>query len=147
MSVSASIGVSFYPQAEDIGNEALLRQADQAMYQAKLSGKNQYQFFNVEASQELKEQQRDVLSLREAIANNQLVLHYQPKVNMTNSKVVGFEALLRWNHPQKGFLYPDSFLPLVEGDSSFMIDPWALGVGERVVRARGLARERFGYRA
>ena len=55
MSVSASIGVSFYPQAEDIGNEALLRQADQAMYQAKLSGKNQYQFFNVEASQEFKE--------------------------------------------------------------------------------------------
>ncbi len=122
MNVSASIGVSLYPQADDIGNEALLRQADQAMYQAKLSGKNQYQYFNLEASQELKSQQQDILNLREAIKKDEFVLYYQPKVNMTNNKVIGFEALLRWNHPIEGLIYPDSFLPLVAHQSSFMIE-------------------------
>jgi EAL domain-containing protein (putative c-di-GMP-specific phosphodiesterase class I) len=121
MNVSASIGVSFYPQKNDIGNEALLRQADQAMYNAKLSGKNQYQFFNLEATQELKEQQEHISSLREAIKMNQLVLYYQPKVDIKNNKVVGLEALLRWNHPKEGLLYPDMFLPLVEHESSTMI--------------------------
>ena len=122
MRVSASIGVSFYPQADDIGNEILIRQADQAMYQAKLSGKNQYQFFNLEASLELKSQQQDLVNLREAIKKDEFALYYQPKVNMTNNQVVGFEALLRWNHPTDGLVYPDSFLPLVEHESSFMID-------------------------
>lgn len=120
--LSASIGVSFYPQEEDIGNESLLRQADQAMYHAKLAGKNQYQFFNLEASQELKEQQHNLLALRHAIENNQLILHYQPKVDMSQNKVVGFEALLRWEHPEKGIVYPDDFLPLVENESSFMVE-------------------------
>jgi diguanylate cyclase (GGDEF)-like protein/PAS domain S-box-containing protein len=122
MNVSASIGVSFYPQINDIGNEVLLRQADQAMYQAKLLGKNQYQFYNIEASQEFKEIQGKILSLRKALTKNELVLYYQPKVNMTNNKVLSFEALLRWNHPQKGTIYPDSFLPLVQHESSFMIE-------------------------
>lgn len=122
MYISASIGVSFYPQEEDIGNESLLRQADQAMYHAKLAGKNQYQFFNLEASQELKEQQQNVLTLRHAIEKNQFILHYQPKVDMSQNRVIGFEALLRWKHPEKGLIYPDNFLPLVEQESSFMVE-------------------------
>ncbi|MDO8454724.1 MAG: EAL domain-containing protein, partial [Sulfurimonas sp.] len=122
MQVSASIGVSFYPQAEDVGNEVLLRQADQAMYFAKLSGKNQYQIFNLEASNEIKIQQQSVLNLQHAILNDEFVLYYQPKVNMSKNRVIGFEALLRWNHPQKGIIYPDDFLPSVENDSKFMID-------------------------
>jgi diguanylate cyclase (GGDEF)-like protein/PAS domain S-box-containing protein len=122
MHVSASIGVSFYPQSTDIGNEVLLRQADQAMYNAKSAGKNQYQFFNIEASDELKENQKNITSLHQAIKTNQLVLHYQPKVDMKHNKVVGLEALLRWNHPEKGILYPDDFLPLIEQDSNLMIE-------------------------
>jgi diguanylate cyclase (GGDEF)-like protein/PAS domain S-box-containing protein len=120
--VSASIGVSFYPQDIDIGNEALLRQADQAMYDAKLLGKNQYQFFNVEASCELKETQTYISNLRQAIYKNQFVLYYQPKVNMKTNKVIGLEALLRWNHPEEGLLYPDSFLPFIKQESSFMLE-------------------------
>lgn len=120
--VSASIGVSFYPQTVDVGNEVLLRQADQAMYQAKLLGKNQYQFFNLESSKELKEQQQDIEKIRKAIHEEEFVLHYQPKVNMAKNKVIGFEALLRWNDPQNGLVYPESFLPLVEHDSSIMVD-------------------------
>ena len=122
MHISVSIGVSFYPQVTDIGTEALLRQADQAMYQAKLSGKNQYQFFNLEASQELKEQHLEISRLREAITKSELVLYYQPKVNMKTNQIIGFEALLRWKHPEKGLLYPDDFLPLVEHESCFMIE-------------------------
>ncbi|MDO8455162.1 MAG: EAL domain-containing protein [Sulfurimonas sp.] len=122
MHVSASVGVSFYPQRDDIGNEALLRQADQAMYHAKLLGKNQYKIFDLEATQELKERQQQILSLQEAINKEQLVLYYQPKVDMKSNKVIGFEALLRWNHPQKGLLYPDSFLPLLEHEPSSMIE-------------------------
>jgi diguanylate cyclase (GGDEF)-like protein/PAS domain S-box-containing protein len=122
MHVSASIGVSFYPQKDDIGNEALLRQADQAMYYAKLLGKNQYTIFDLEATQELKEQQQHILSLKEAIEKEQLVLYYQPKVQMKSNKIIGFEALLRWNHPQQGLLYPDSFLPMLEHEAHSMIE-------------------------
>lgn len=119
--VSASIGVSLYPQDFDIGNEILIRQADQAMYEAKTSGKNQYKFFNVEASEAIKENQNIISQIYNAIEKDEFVLHYQPKVNMSNNKVVGVEALLRWNHPQKGFLYPDDFLYVIEGQSDIMI--------------------------
>lgn len=120
--ISASIGVSFYPQIKDIGNESLIRQADQAMYDAKLSGKNQYKFFNIAASQELQKQQEILVSLHNAIENKELVLYYQPKINMQNNKFVGLEALVRWEHPDNGLLFPDSFLPMVEDESSIMIE-------------------------
>ncbi len=119
--VSASIGVSFYPQEENIGNEALLRQADQAMYYAKLAGKNQYQFFNLDASMELKENQHYISELRHAIAHNEFLLYYQPKVHMKSNRVIGLEALLRWQHPTRGILTPESFLPYIEHDAAFMI--------------------------
>jgi diguanylate cyclase (GGDEF)-like protein/PAS domain S-box-containing protein len=120
--ISASIGVSLYPQNMDIGNEALLRQADQAMYIAKTSGKNQYKFFNIEASDELIQNKKDISNLRNAMTENQFELYYQPKVNMKTNTVVGFEALLRWNHPEKGLLFPNDFLPLVAQDASLMIE-------------------------
>ena len=122
MHVSASIGVSLYPQDRDIGNEVLLRQADQAMYNAKTSGKNQYKFFNIEASDELIQIKQNISNLRNAMTENQFVLYYQPKVNMKTNTVVGLETLLRWNHPEKGLLFPDDFLPLIEQDASFMIE-------------------------
>lgn len=120
MKVSASIGVAFYPQEENIGNEVLLRQADQAMYNAKLAGKNQYQFYKLEESQELKEQQQKLSVLVEALNKEQFVLYYQPKVDMSKNKIIGFEALLRWNHPENGIIYPDSFLNVVNHDPNYM---------------------------
>lgn len=119
--ISASIGVSFYPQTSDIGNEVLIRQADQAMYEAKNSGKNKYNIFNIEASEEIKESLLLISRVSNAIEENELSLHYQPKVNMENDKVIGVEALLRWNHPDKGLLYPDSFLPIIENQPKLMI--------------------------
>jgi diguanylate cyclase (GGDEF)-like protein/PAS domain S-box-containing protein len=122
ISISASIGVSFYPQAQDIGNEVLMRQADQAMYEAKLAGKNQYKFFNIEASVEIIQQQQYITNLFDALRDNEFTLHYQPKVDMSTNKPIGYEALLRWNHPEDGILYPDSFLPYVENESDFMVE-------------------------
>lgn len=118
--VTASIGISFYPQKDNIGNEVLLRQADQAMYSAKLAGKNQYQFYKLEENQELKEHQQKLSVLVTALQKEQFVLCYQPKVDMSKGKVIGFEALLRWNHPEHGIMYPDSFLNIVNEDPNYM---------------------------
>ena len=121
LSVSASIGVSFYPQNQEVGPEALLRQADQAMYEAKNSGKNQYRFFNIDADQSFKERQQSIEKFIKAIDTDELVLNFQPKVDMVQNKVLGFEALLRWKNPEKGLLPPDAFLPLVNSEKSVML--------------------------
>lgn len=119
--VSASIGVSFYPQSVDLGSESLLRQADQAMYEAKTKGKNQYCFFDLEANIEIHEHQKKLTEIQKAIELDEFILYYQPKVNMKSGEVVGMEALLRWNHPENGLLYPDDFLPLIANHKDLMI--------------------------
>ena len=121
LQVSASIGVSIYPQEKEIGPEVLLRQADQAMYEAKNAGKNQYRFFDLEENQLLREYQEFLIEFTHAIASNELELHYQPKVDMKQGKVLGVEALVRWNHSQKGLLYPDDFLPQLNDDEEIML--------------------------
>jgi diguanylate cyclase (GGDEF)-like protein/PAS domain S-box-containing protein len=119
--ISASIGVTFYPVSGSVGPDALLRQADQAMYDAKASGKNQYRFFNIDADSSFKMHQQTIQEFRQALEQDELVLHYQPKVNIASDAVVGFEALLRWNHTEKGLLYPDSFLPLILHEKDVML--------------------------
>lgn len=114
LQVSASIGVTFYPQSEDVDADQLLRQADQAMYQAKLSGKNQYHFFDAELDQSIRGQHEKIKHIQKALENNEFVLYYQPKVNMRTGKVIGLEALIRWQHPQQGLLPPVQFLPIIE---------------------------------
>lgn len=128
LQVSASIGVTFYPQENEIGPEALLRQADHAMYEAKGAGKNQFCFYNIDASESLREEQRVATELHRAIDQNELLLHYQPKLDMAAGQVVGFEALLRWQHPQEGLLYPDAFLPQINRHSELMLElgKWVL---------------------
>jgi diguanylate cyclase (GGDEF)-like protein len=128
LKMSASIGATFYPQENEIGPEALLRQADQAMYDAKKLGKNQYHIFNLDIDSSIKEHLRTIQDFELSLKNNDFVLFYQPKVNMPTNKIIGFEALLRWRHPKKGLLYPDEFLPKVNGQKELM-----LGLGEWVV--------------
>ncbi len=110
--IGASLGLSFYPsQCDDASS--LLRCADIAMYVAKRSG-NGYALY----SQDQDRTSRGDLSLkselREAIQSNQLCLHYQPQINHRSGRISGLEALVRWNHPQRGFLPPDTFIPLAE---------------------------------
>ncbi|HEX5670395.1 MAG TPA: EAL domain-containing protein [Sulfuricurvum sp.] len=114
LQVSASIGVTFYPQLGDVDADQLLRQADQAMYQAKLSGKNQYHFFDAELDRTIRGHHESIKEIQQALENNEFVLYYQPKVNMRTGKVIGFEALIRWQHPKKGLVPPAEFLPIIE---------------------------------
>ncbi len=121
LQVSASVGVTFYPQSEDVDAEQLLRQADQAMYQAKQAGKNRFHFFDAEHDLSQRDQLESLQRVREALLNREFVLYYQPKVNMRSGVVVGAEALIRWQHPERGLLAPAAFLPLIE-DHALAVD-------------------------
>ena len=125
--VSASLGVTFYPQPQDIDADQLLRQADQAMYQAKLSGKNRFHFFDAEQDSSIRGHHESVERIRLALDNQEFVLHYQPKVNMGSGQIIGAEALIRWQHPEKGLLAPAVFLPVIEDH------PLAVSIGEWVI--------------
>jgi diguanylate cyclase (GGDEF)-like protein/PAS domain S-box-containing protein len=127
LQVSASLGVTFYPQTDDMDADQLQRQADQAMYQAKLSGKNCYHVFDAEHDRSVRGHHESLEHIRHALGHGELVLHYQPKVNMRTGQVVGAEALIRWQHPQQGLLAPAMFLPVIEDH------PLAVEVGEWVM--------------
>ena len=124
---SASIGVTFYPQAKEIEADQLLRQSDQAMYQAKLAGKNRYHVFDADHDSSLRGHHESLERIRLALMQDEFVLYYQPKVNMHSGQVIGAEALIRWQHPEKGLLAPNTFLPVIEDH------PLAVEVGEWVI--------------
>ncbi len=127
LQVSASLGVTFYPQAEDIDADQLLRQADQAMYQAKLAGKNRYHLFDAEQDRNVRSLYESLERIRRALLDREFVLHYQPKVNLRTGAVIGAEALIRWQHPERGMLPPVAFLPVIENH------PLAVELGEWVI--------------
>ncbi|QDC45365.1 EAL domain-containing protein [Methylophilus medardicus] len=111
--ITASIGIAVYPddgQSEDV----LTRHADAAMYHAKNSGRNNYQFFTHEMSERVAAQLMLENSLQKAISNNELHLFYQPKVSINTGKIIGAEALIRWMHPQWGMMMPDRFIKVAE---------------------------------
>ncbi|WP_300084309.1 EAL domain-containing protein [Rhodoferax sp.] len=112
--VSASLGVTYFPQTEEIDADQLQRQADQAMYQAKLAGKNRYHAFDTEQDRHLRGSRESQDRIRQALEQGELVLYYQPKVNMRSGQVVGAEALIRWQHPERGLVPPIEFLPAIE---------------------------------
>jgi len=125
--VSASIGVTYFPQVEDTDADQLLRQADQAMYQAKQSGKNRYYVFDAEHNREIRCRHESIERIREGLARKELVLFYQPKVNMRLGQVIGAEALIRWQHPERGLLPPADFLPVIEDDDLIVeIGDWVI---------------------
>ena len=127
LSVSASLGVTFYPQTEGVDADQLLRQADQAMYQAKVAGKNRYHVFDSEQDRSVRGHHESIQRISKALNADEFVLYYQPKVNMRTGVIVGAEALIRWQHPEKGLLLPAAFLPVIESHSL------AIDIGEWVV--------------
>ena len=127
LQVSASLGVTFYPQSEDVDADQLLRQADQAMYQAKLAGKNRYHIFDADQDRSVRGHHESLEHIRHAIVEREFVLYYQPKVNMRTGSVIGAEALIRWQHPERGLLPPSVFLPVIEDH------PLAIEIGEWVI--------------
>ncbi len=111
--LSASIGVTLYP-ADGRTPETLLRNADLAMYRAKASGRDAYRFFAREMNLAARRAVTLERELRQALAADQFVVHYQPQLHLASGRIVGSEALLRWNHPHRGLLRPGEFIRLAE---------------------------------
>lgn len=111
--LTASIGVTLYPQ-DSTTPDTLLRHADHAMYGAKQAGRNRIQFFDPENDRQSTQRRDAAKRLKFAIDAGELVLHYQPKLNLKTGQPIGVEALIRWQHPQRGLLMPSEFLALVD---------------------------------
>jgi diguanylate cyclase (GGDEF)-like protein len=111
--ISFSIGVSIYPN-DGADAEALLKHADTAMFYAKENGRNNYQFFETEMDDRAVERQFIEASLRRALQLNEFVLEYQPKIDLNSGAMVGVEALIRWQHPQRGLMMPAQFVSIAE---------------------------------
>ncbi len=132
VTISASIGVTLFPNDTN-DPDLLLRHADQAMYIAKQAGRNRYHFFDAELDNQLRSQHARVTRIEAALAADEFVLFYQPKVDMASGKVIGAEALIRWQHPEQGLRPPSEFLPLIENTDL------AIPLGETVI-AKALAQ-------
>jgi diguanylate cyclase (GGDEF)-like protein/PAS domain S-box-containing protein len=124
--ITASMGATVYP-IDGSDADTLLRHADHAMYGAKQSGRNGVLFFDPEHRRRTEERVMAIGRVQEALDQQEFVLHYQPKVDMRSGRVLGFEALLRWEHPQQGLVAPLQFLPLIENTGlSCRIGDWVI---------------------
>ena len=113
VNVSASIGISLFPESgSDL--KTLTQTADTAMYQAKIDGRNTYRFFSAEIQNRMMELSSLEDALRKAIANDEFFMHYQPQIDSVTGRVVGLEALIRWQHPDWPKIGPDRFIPVAE---------------------------------
>lgn len=123
---TASIGICFYP-ADGKDSVELLKNADLAMYHAKDQGKNNYEFFSKEMNVRIKRRLAMENQLQCALKEEQMVLHYQPLVELETGSIVGMEALVRWNHPQQGIIKPGDFIPLAEDTGLILaLGQWVL---------------------
>ena len=139
--VTCSVGISVYP-ADGHDADTLLRNADSAMYKAKELGRNNFEYFAAEMNMHATQRLEMLTSLRHAVANEEFVLHYQPKIDLASGKIVGAEALVRWCSPARGMVSPGFFIPLAE-ESGLII-----AIGEWVLRtacAQNVAWQKAGH--
>ncbi len=133
--INASIGVSLYPR-DGKDSETLMRNADTALFKAKEQGRNDYAFYTEQLTRHAAERMELTRNLRRAIKKHEFHLAYQPQVDMANGRVVGVEALLRWNQPELGNIAPDRFVPLAEDSGLILpIGAWVLETACRQARA------------
>ncbi len=111
--LNMSIGISLYPH-DGKQASALLKNADAAMFKAKYNGRNQYSFYDEEMTRKAYDRVTLETQLREALNNDELVVFYQPQINSKKNQLIGMEALVRWEHPSAGLVYPNKFIPLAE---------------------------------
>ncbi|BFN25898.1 MAG: GGDEF domain-containing protein [Gammaproteobacteria bacterium HGW-Gammaproteobacteria-9] len=125
---SASIGIVLYPYPTDVQNaEQLMRNADSALFKAKSSGRSTYAFYSEELTSQARQRVELVTALRQALEQGQLRLHYQPIYDLRQGTISGFEALVRWQHPEKGLIAPGVFIPIAEETGLISaIDHWVL---------------------
>jgi EAL domain-containing protein (putative c-di-GMP-specific phosphodiesterase class I)/ActR/RegA family two-component response regulator len=124
--VSASAGIALYP-IDGADPDTLIKNADTAMYRAKEAGRNTYRFFKAEMNARALERLSMEGSLRRALERNEFLLHYQPKVALNTGRITGVEALLRWQHPERGLVSPANFIPILEDNGMIVpVGAWVL---------------------
>jgi diguanylate cyclase (GGDEF)-like protein/PAS domain S-box-containing protein len=132
--ISSSIGISFYPQ-DDLDAYNLLKYADAAMYKAKEEGRNNYQFYSTEMTEQAFERIVMKTSLLQALEKEELIVHYQPQIDVSTGKITGLEALVRWQHPVMGLVSPENFVPLAEETDLIVgIDQWVMKTAMKQVK-------------
>ncbi|MBU0689290.1 MAG: EAL domain-containing protein [Gammaproteobacteria bacterium] len=124
--VSASIGVTLYPE-DHVDGDTLLRHADQAMYIAKQSGKNRFHLYDAMHDQRVRSLHEGRRRISEGLEGGEFELYYQPKQELSTGNIVGVEALIRWNHPERGILAPAEFLPIIENsEQDVQLGKWVI---------------------
>lgn len=134
--ITTSIGIALYPKNGRNAKE-LLKKADSAMYYAKAEGKNGYEFFDSGINDKLLKKLKLESKLRTAVKNEEFMLMYQPQFDTKTKKIIGAEALIRWNHPQEGIISPDKFIPIAE-ESGVIV-----AIGEWVLRTAAIQQKEW----
>lgn len=126
--ITVSIGIAMAPK-DGKTSQVLIKNADSAMHAAKANGRNTFVYFDDSINEKLMDKIQIQSELRQAIENNEFLVYYQPQIDLSTERITGFEALIRWNHPEKGVLLPGEFIPLTEENG--LIVP----IGSRVLRS------------